>query len=198
MDPLQQLRAVQVSAQSVIDQVTPGDHASETPCQGWDVATLLDKMVTAGSVFATLCRGEKPGPELNLLFPTEIGRHDASEAFAAAAKDCARAFADSQLEGEMMGPLGVMIPRTAGLMVRMTDCTLNTWDLAKSIAVDPGIDEAMLGPIIEFASGFFPKVREKTDHPRFRPAIAFGGENQLDRLVAMSGRNPSWTPDETA
>ena len=194
MDPHQQLRAVQASAQAVIDQVTPGDHASPTPCDGWYVATLLDKMVTAGFLFATLCRGEKPGPELNLLFPTEIGRHDASEAFAVACKDCAGAFADSHLEGEMVGPLGVKVPRTAGLMVRMMDCTLNTWDLARSIAVDPGVDESVLGSITDFASGFLPKVREKTDHPRFRPAIAFDGASQLDRLVAMSGRNPSWTP----
>ena len=193
MDALDQLRTVQSCAQAVIDKVKPSDHALETPCEGWDVAMLLDKMVTSGALFATLCRGEKPDPEVNLLFPTEIGRHNASAAFAAAAHDCEDAFVQSRLEGEMMGPLGVMVPKKAGIMVRMTDCTLNTWDLARSIGVSPGIDEAMLGPIVEFASGFLPKVREKTDHPRFGAPTVFEGDNQLDRLVAMSGRDPQWS-----
>ncbi len=193
MEPLSLLQTVQASAQAVIDQTGSTAHGSPTPCEGWDVAMLLDKMVTSASLFAVLCRGEKPSAELNLLFPTKIGRTDPSAAFAAAAQDCLTSFSESKLDGEMMGPLGVLVPKKAGLMVRSLDCTLNTWDLARSIGVEPGVDPAVPGPLIDFASGFLSKVREKTDHPRFGEPTEFEGSDELDRLVALSGRNPSWS-----
>lgn len=192
MEPLSLLQTVQASAQAVIDQTDSGVHGSPTPCVGWDVAMLLDKMVTSASLFAVLCREEKPGPELNLLFPTEVGRADASGSFAAAAQDCLASFTASELKGEMMGPLGVLVPKKAGLLVRSLDCTINTWDLARSIGVDPGVDHAVPGALIDFASGFLPKVREKNDHPRFGEPADFDGTDDLARLVALSGRDPNW------
>lgn len=194
MEPLTLLQTVQASAQAVIDQTGPDAHGSPTPCEGWDVAMLLDKMVTSASLFAVLCRGEKPGPELNLLFPTEVGRTDPSGAFAAASQDCLLSFSDSELEGEMMGPLGVLVPKKAGLLVRSLDCTINTWDLARSIGVEPGVGSAVPVALIDFASGFLPKVREKNDHPRFGEPTEFEGVDELDQLVALSGRDPNWQP----
>lgn len=177
----------------VIGSVGGDDHDKPCPCEGWDVAMLLDKMVTSAALFAVLCRGEQPSPDLNLLFPTEIGRHDASAAFSTAAADCLDSFRNSRLEGEMMGPLGVMVPRRAGLMVRAMDCTLNTWDLAAAIGQEHGIDEALAAPLLEFAHGFLPKVRQKTDHVRFGEPTAGSGDDALSQLVALSGRDPSWT-----
>lgn len=195
MEPLSLLQTVQTSAQAVIDQTGSADHSSPTPCEGWDVAMLLDKMVTSASLFAVLCRGEKPGAKLNLLFPSEIGRADPSAAFAAAAQDCLTSFSESKLEGEMMGPLGVLVPKNAGLLVRSLDCTINTWDLARSIGVEPGVDPDVPGALMDFALGFLPKVREKVDHPRFGEPTEFNGSDELGRLVALSGRNPSWSAE---
>lgn len=195
MEPIDMLDAVHANAQRIIDLVGPDDHARRCPCEGWDVATLLDKMVTSGELFAVLCRGDEPGPELNLLFPTAIGRHDPSGSFAEAASRCREAFAASNLEGEMVGPLGVMVPRRAGLNVRMMDCTINTWDLAQSIGVDHGIADEIATPLVEFVQGFFPKVREKTDHVRFAPPLDVSASSPADQLVALSGRDPSWSPE---
>lgn len=195
MQGLELLDTAQKRAQAVVDQVSTAHHGLACPCEGWDVAKLLDKMVTSGRLFATLCRGEKPGPELNLLFPTDIAGDDPSTAFAAASAEALEAFTESGLEGEMMGPLGVMVPRAAGLMVRTMDVSLNTWDLARAIGVEPGLTDDQATAIIAFTDGFFPKVREKTDHVRFaEPASVPVDAGPIDRLVASSGRDPSWTP----
>ncbi len=194
MDHLELLDTVQKTAAAALAEVERDDLTEPCPCEGWDVAMLLDKMVTSGALFAVLCRGERPGPELNLLFPTEIGRDDPTGAFSAAAADCLDAFRESLLEGEMMGPLGVMVPRRAGLMVRAMDCTLNTWDLATAIGGEHRIDDAIAAPLLDFAHGFLPKVRQKTDHVRFGEPQAGAGEDPLSQLVALSGRDPSWTP----
>lgn len=194
MEKLVLLETAQANAQEVVDQVTADHLGLPCPCEGWDVAKLLDKMVTSGRLFATLCRGEKPGPELNLLFPTEIAGDDPQASVAAASADALAAFTDSKLEGEMMGPLGVMVPMPAGLMVRSMDVTLNTWDLAEAIGVAHGISEAQAEAIMAFTDGFFPKVREKADHARFGSgALPVAADaSAVDRLVASSGRSPDW------
>ena len=194
MEGLELLDTAQQRAQAIVDQVTPEDRERPCPCDGWDVAKLLDKMVTSGHLFATLCRGEKPGPELNLLFPTDIAGDDPSAAFAEACRDALDAFAESELEGEMMGPLGVMVPRRAGLMVRTMDVSLNTWDLARAIGVDSGLTDEQATAIMAFTDGFFPKVRQKDDHVRFaEPTAVPADADPVDRLVASSGRDPDWT-----
>ena len=91
-----------------------------------------------------------------------------------------------------MEPIDVMVPR-AGLKVRAMDCTLNTWDLARSIGVDPGVDPEVPAALIEFATGFLAKVRERDDHVRFGQPVSVDGTG-LDALVALSGRNPAWQP----
>lgn len=195
MEGLELLDTAQQRAQAVVDQVTPENRSRPCPCEGWDVSMLLDKMVTSGRLFATLCRGEKPGPELNLLFPTEIAGEDPSGAFAAACRDALDAFTASELEGEMMGPLGVMVPRRAGLMVRTMDVSLNTWDLARAIGVDSGLTDDQATAIMAFTDGFFPKVREKTDHVRFgEPTAVPTDAGAVERFVASSGRDLDWTP----
>lgn len=188
------LEIVQSNGQRVIDLTTLDDHDRSCPCDGWDVAMLLDKMATSGELFAVLCRGDEPGPDLNLLFPNPIGRADPSGSFGQSAARCRDAFHASQLEGEMMGPLGVMVPRRAGLNVRMMDCTLNTWDLARAIGVDHGISDEVAALLVDFVRGFFPKVREKTDHVRFAPAQDVPTSSPVEELVALSGRDPSWSP----
>lgn len=193
MEPLELLAAAQRASIAVVARVGADDLGAPTPCEGWDVTKLLDKMVTSGHLFATLCRGEQPGPDLNLLFPEAIAGADPVAALRAACDDCSTAFAESGLEGEMMGPLGVMVPRAAGLKVRSMDATLNTWDLAKAIGADPGISEELAGGCLEFFTGFVPKVRERTDHVRFGDEVAVADDaSALDRLVAMSGRDPAW------
>lgn len=193
MEPIETLAAVQANAHRVIGLLTPEQMMLPCPCHGWDVAMLVDKMVTSGVLFGTLCRGEQPESDLDLLFPKPIGRHDPSGSFAAAAAACRQAFADSELEGEMMGPLGVIVPRRAGLNVRMMDCTINTWDMARSIGADHGITDDVAESLVLFASGFLPKVRGKTDHPRFAEPIDVDVTGSVEHLIAMSGRDPAWT-----
>ena len=193
MEPLDLLSTAQLTAQLIIDQVEDHDLSSPCPCEGWDVAILLDKMVTSGLLFASLCRGETPDAEINVLFPSRIAGADPSASFRDSAAACYSAFEESQLEGEMMGPLGVMVPRKAGLMVRTMDVTINTWDLAQAIEVESGVGTSHAERVLEFARGFLPKVRERTDHVRFADTAEIASsEDPLEFLILLSGRKLEW------
>ena len=193
MEPIEQLDVVQANAQRVISRLMPDHMGLSCPCEGWDVAMLVDKMVTSAVLFGTSCRGAEPRDDVNLLFPEPIGRDDPAGSFAAAASACRDAFEQSRLEGEMMGPLGVMVPRRAGLDVRMTDCTVNTWDLAVAIGVDHGIDTDVAVSLAEFGRGIFPKVRQRQDHARFGEPLEVSDGHPVVELIALTGRDPNWS-----
>ena len=76
MEPFEVLQSAQQSSLNVVRQVETPHLGLPTPCAGWDVAQLLDKIVTSALLFATLCRGEQPGSELNLLFPGPVAGDD--------------------------------------------------------------------------------------------------------------------------
>ncbi|MDG1196393.1 MAG: hypothetical protein P8O86_00085 [Actinomycetota bacterium] len=183
----------QSSEQAIIDQVKYQQLSWACPCRGWDVEMLLNKMITSALLFSTLCRGETPEPDVNLLFPENVGGADASITFESASIDCFAAFDDSGLEGEMMGPLGETIPKSVGLLVRSLDATINTWDLAQAIDVETEIAAEQAVELISFAEGFLPKVRAQTDHVRFAPARnPTNTTDPLEKLVLLSGRNLNW------
>ena len=194
MEQLQLLKMTQSSEQSIIDQVKYQQLSWACPCRGWDVEMLLNKMITSALLFSTLCRGEIPESDVNLLFPENVGGADASITFEAASIDCFAAFEDSVLEEEeMMGPLGEIIPKSVGLLVRSLDATINTWDLAQAIDVDPEIAAEQALELISFAEEFLPKVRAQTDHVRFAPARnPTNTTDPLEKLVLLSGRNLNW------
>ena len=193
MEQLQLLKMTQSNEQAIIDQVKYQQLSWACPCRGWDVEMLLNKMITSALLFSSLCRGETPEPDVNLLFPENVGGADASITFEAASIDCFAAFEDSGLEGEMMGPLGAMMPKSAGLMVRSLDATINTWDLAQAIDVDTEVAAEQALELISFAEGFLPKVRTQIDHVRFAPARnPTNTTDPLEKLVLLSGRNLNW------
>ena len=92
-----------------------------------------------------------------------------------------------------MGPLGAMMPKSAGLLVRSLDATINTWDLAQAIDVDTDVAAEQALELMSFAEGFLPKVRTQTDHVRFAPARnPTNTTDPLEKLVLLSGRNLNW------
>ena len=74
----------------------------------------------------------------------------------------------------------------------ISELTIHTWDLARETGQDPGIASEPA----EFAAGWMGKALK----PEYRGS-AFGAERSAmpdapacDRLVAISGRDPAWSP----
>lgn len=181
------------TAQAVIARVG-ADRDGPCPCEGWTVATLVDKMVTAPLMTTSIVRGEAPDPSLNPLFPTPVAGDDPGTTHAAAAADCGEAFRSADPSAERPGPLGTPMGMVDQANLRAMDATLNTWDLAEALGVDHGIGADQAGRVLAWASDFLPRVRAKDagGHTRFAEAAAEPTGDPLVDLVLLSGRRLDW------
>ncbi len=181
------------SAQAIIEQVG-ADRDGPCPCEGWTVATLVDKMVTAPLMTASIMRGDAPDPSLNPLFPTPVAGDDPGTTHAAAAADCGVAFRSADPSAEPPGPLGTPMGMVDQANLRAMDATLNTWDLAEALGVEHGIGTDQAERVLAFASDFLPRVRAKDagGHTRFAEAAAAPTGDPLVDLVLLSGRRLDW------
>jgi uncharacterized protein (TIGR03086 family) len=141
-----------------------------TPCAGWTVSDLVDHVVRAPAVFATIMRGEKPDW---VATPPRVGR-DRVERFREAADGLLAAWQSA--EGEQPSPLDWQLAELA----------VHTWDLATAIdepttELDPRVAEhglsfmrTHLRPEIR-GEAFGPEQPAPADADSYTTIAAFAG-----------------------
>jgi uncharacterized protein (TIGR03086 family) len=98
--------------------------------------------------------------------------------------------ADSEIDIE---PVGRHTVATAIEMFVTADIVVHTWDLAKAVGLDATIDremaERLLGELLAIGD-----VLVASGHYKVAVPVSDDASTE-DKLVAASGRNPSWSPD---
>jgi len=145
-----------------------------TPCDDWDVRTLLNHMLDTQRYFAATARGEEASPPA--AEPPELVGDDPVADFERARSETLRAFAEP----------GVIDKTGPSLGIAFSDQLLHGWDLAKATGQDTqmpaGLPEAAYGLI----HGAF------TEEQRvgvFKPELDPGPDpTPQERLLAYTGR----------
>ncbi len=181
---------------AVVQGVDPARLDSPTPCPDYTVAALLDHIDLLVVAFAEAARkenldtggaGAPPGvaEHLDPEWQTKIPRNlDA----------LAEAWRDPDAWTGMTAAGSIEMPGEVAGVVATEELVVHGWDLARAtgqdLATDPGALEAALQMLGQFQEPG--KVAE--------PGAAFGtvvdttdGAPLLDRVVAFSGRDPSWS-----
>jgi uncharacterized protein (TIGR03086 family) len=148
-----------------------------TPCEEWDVRTLLDHMLETQRYFASAGRGEDatpPSPE-----PPELISRDPVADFTEVRSEILSAF----------GRDGVVASTGPLLGIAFTDQLLHGWDLARATGQDFEMPDGLAAAAYESIHGRF------TDEQRkgvFGPELPVGeNASDQDRLLAYTGRDPS-------
>jgi uncharacterized protein (TIGR03086 family) len=148
-----------------------------TPCDGWDVRTLLNHMLDTQRFFARSARGEDaslPAPE-----PPDLLGEDPVADFERARSDTLSTFSAPGVV-ERTGP---------SLGIAFTDQLLHGWDLAVATSQDPTMPAGLPEAAYEMVHGRF------TDEQRqglFKPEVAVGPDaSAQDKLLAYTGRDPA-------
>ena len=85
---------------------------------------------------------------------------------------------------------GVDLPGAVAGLVALNELVVHGWDLARSIGREYDCDSASLTAVHGFLEGFEDSARGDA----FAPAVPVpAGASLLDRVIALSGRDPSWT-----
>jgi uncharacterized protein (TIGR03086 family) len=153
---------------------------AKTPCDGWDVRTLMDHMLDTQRYFLASARGEEaspPAPE-----PPSVLSDDPVSDFATGRKDMLDAF----------GAPGVTEKTGPALGIAFSDQLLHGWDLARATKQDATMPADLAQAAYDTIHGAF------TDDQRkgvFKPELTVGADaSAQDTLLAYAGRDPEWSP----
>ena len=148
-----------------------------TPCEAWNVRTLLDHMLDTQRYFTDTARGEHrppPSPE-----PPAMVGDDPVGAFERGRSELLAAF----------GQPGVIDKSGPALGIAFADQLLHGWDLATATGQDATMPDGLADAAYQMIHGRF------TDEQRagvFKPAVPVPpGATRQDELLAYTGRDPS-------
>jgi uncharacterized protein (TIGR03086 family) len=154
-----------------------GQLRNTTPCDEWDVRTLLNHMLDTERYFTSAARGQEaalPSPT-----PPDLIGDDPVAAFERAQSDLLSAFG---------GP-GVADKSAPALGIALADQLLHGWDVAEAT----GQDATMPTGLAEAAYGMIHgRFTEDQRRGVFKPAVAVADDaSPQDRFLAYTGRDPA-------
>ena len=148
-----------------------------TPCDGWDVATLMNHMLDTQRYFLGAARGEDASPPAPN--PPELIGDDPVADFEGGRAELLSAYRAS----------GVIERTGPSLGIAFSDQLLHGWDLATATAQDATMPEGLPEAAFDMIYGRF------TDDQRkgvFKPEVTVASNaSAQDRLLAYTGRDPS-------
>jgi uncharacterized protein (TIGR03086 family) len=164
-----------------------------TPDDQWDVATLVDHLIDEQRWVAPLLAGKslsEAEDAVKAMGPTEPDRVAAWEqaAFAASESFNSAGVLDRTVELSR-GPT----PARDYIAEMVFDLCVHSWDLGKAIGFDGQLPDELAAPVFTLIQQYGDLTAFPGD--MFKKAEPVADDAPLvDRLVAFTGRNPSWAP----
>jgi uncharacterized protein (TIGR03086 family) len=184
-------RRVLATTTGIVARVNADQLDLPTPCDRWSVGDLLTHMVGNNNGFAAAARGAPP--EATVWDGVDVT--DPVGEFPASARRVVAAFASVQ---PLAGTFAVYgfgdVPAGRAVGMHFVDYLAHGWDVAVSVGVDPGLDEAACAAVLRLGAGW----------PRDSPAVwgpegVFGHRIEMpenapvvDRMLGFLGRSPTW------
>lgn len=162
-----------------------------TPCTEWDVAGLVRHLLFWSPFLAAAGRRSTPVPVAGT--EAEVSLDGWAEALAVARADLVAAWSDpAAWEGTttMAGPDELPAPMIGGMV--LGELVVHGWDLARSAGLHPEWADGVLAAAHDAVLGMAEQGRGMGV---FAPDVAVPADAPLlDRIVAVTGRRPDWTP----
>jgi uncharacterized protein (TIGR03086 family) len=187
MDMVEMYARALARAESIVAGTRRDQFADPTPCEDWDVETLVDHMIGGCLTMASAGTGEAS----NAL--NERGNYsgDHVEAFREAAAGALATFrAPGALDRTLQMPWGET-PATSALSLALADAVIHSWDLATATGQEWDVDD----DIAETVYGWTIKMMEPQGKmPRMSsfkaPVEVSDSAPVAEKMLAYLGRRP--------
>jgi uncharacterized protein (TIGR03086 family) len=179
------------AAARTVDNVTTAQLGGPTPCGDWDVQALLNHLIlwTSHSL-ERRAQGESVAPELMEYDFTAAP--DFALAYRAQLDRALAAWADPAVWDRELDVMGSKTPAADVGALIIAELVLHGWDLAAATGQDYSVSnraaEAALHAV-EANAELFRQYKGFAD-----PVPTAADAPVLDRVLALSGRDPAWTP----
>jgi uncharacterized protein (TIGR03086 family) len=166
-----------------------------TPCPEYRVRNLLGHLLGLSTAFRDAARkdlGPTTGTNPGSFLPDVDDAGEWRERLPEQLDEMAAAWRDPAAWEGMTQAGGVSLPGAVAGRVALNELTVHGWDLARATGQPYAPDQvalesslAMLAPLADAGPGESP----------FGPAVPVAEDAPLlDRVIALSGRNPAWAP----
>jgi uncharacterized protein (TIGR03086 family) len=173
----------------LIEGTDAGDGARPTPCDEWDVATLVEHLQAVVRRIAAVLDGQ---PFWSVPRTVESTDWVADWATGRAAADTVLAD-DDMLDREVTVPWGT-VTGAGAIGSYIGELTTHAWDLAVATGRAGELDEALALAALPGAMAKIPAEPRGEEIP-FGPVVEVGPDaTAYERLVAWEGRDPRWSP----
>lgn len=156
------------------------------PCENWVVRDLVEHLLTWTPVLAGAGRGAPPEPGR----PTLEG--DWTAALDTDRRDLVAVWSDPRAWTGTTTMTSSELPASVVGTMTLCELVLHAWDLAAGLSRTVEWDDALLEEVHDALARLTPIGRQMG---AFGPAVDVAPDAPLlDRVVAIAGRDPSWTP----
>jgi uncharacterized protein (TIGR03086 family) len=174
-----------------LNAVDAGQWSAATPCEDWDVRTLVNHVVGELLWMPPLLAG-KTIADVGDRFDGDILGDDPHATWASAVAD---ARAAASLPGAQEDTVHLSFgdfPGSEYLSQITSDLVIHAWDLARAV----GADDRLSPTLIEFVDGFLsPQVDAWRSAGAFGPPVDVAPDaDAQSQLLAQTGRSSNWTP----
>ncbi|MGW7545666.1 TIGR03086 family metal-binding protein [Streptomyces sp. NPDC054770] len=195
MDMRQLDRQALLLTGQLVSRVKPGHLTRATPCVDWTLYGLLRHLVTQNRGFTASAHGA--GQPWAVWREGDLG-DDPAGAYEASADEATAAFAeDDVLERQFALPEvgeGFAVPGRTAIGFHLLDYVVHAWDIAVTIGA-PWEPAAELTAAALRVAALVPDEGRGPGAP-FRRRLAVPDDAPpAGRLLALLGRDPSWTPE---
>ncbi|WP_030170762.1 TIGR03086 family metal-binding protein [Spirillospora albida] len=166
-----------------------------TPCADLDVATLLDHVHGLAIAFRQAAAKDLDGPSQ----PPEFGASSLDPEWRTRIPelldDLVAAWQAPDAWTGMTEAGGVQLPGDVAGSVALNELIVHGWDLARATGRPYTAGEDEVEACLEFVRPAVEETGGKGVDGLFGPAVPVPGDAApLDRLLGLTGRDPSWTP----
>ncbi|RSM53833.1 TIGR03086 family protein [Actinoplanes sp. ATCC 53533] len=182
-------RAVRATV-PLVARVLPPDLSLPTPCAEWDLGHLLAHMTAQHRGFAAAAAGR--GGDLDIWRPQALG-DDPGREYAQAAESVIAAFAEPDvLDRDLLLPEITSTPIPGRLVIgfHLVDYVVHGWDVARTLGIPYELPPDVLAVALPIAEAVPDGETRLTPDAAFAPRLPDPGEDPLDRILALLGRDP--------
>ncbi|MBO2448331.1 TIGR03086 family protein [Actinomadura barringtoniae] len=162
-----------------------------TPCKEFDVRTLVNHWVLYTS-HGLECRAQRRDIPEELTERDFAGEEGFAEAYAAQLDQALAAWAEpAAWEGEIgIAGMEMAAPEVAKLILK--EMTVHGWDVAAATGQEFRVSDALGELILSVVEEHAPVYRQYDGFAE--PVPVAGSATAFERALALSGRDPGWTP----
>lgn len=180
---------------ALVKNVDDAQLGAATPCSDYTVADLLDHIGGMALAFTSAARKED-GPNATPP-PLGDGAHLGAgwrDRIPADLESMADAWATGEAWNGITKIAGMEMPASVVGTVGLNEAVTHGWDLSRATGQPFQMDEGVIQACFEFVGPMSQPGAEAARAPAFGPVVTVADtEPALDRLVAMTGRDPAWT-----